>query len=364
MAALAPLSRETICPGHSGDCSPADNPNLTVALSHWWGARRWDGKVEAHGSALERSRDHRSRGVLGFRCHCNSSAHIERYGYFCGQSSHHAVDVFLATLVSLLSNKSDGLFFVEIGGNDGRETSNSVFLESCLGWRGLLVEPEPNSFERLRHNRPGALSIRVALCASHGTTATFLRRRDGLPNGAQLLAERRNSSPGLATFRPARWLFDPSIVEPVQVPCSGLGSLFARLGIGRVDVFFLDVEGDEALVLSTIDWRAVSIGALSVEFTRVDHAKNREVVRLLRAAGFRLVACVAVWRANIYDVVFLRPEHFGIVSTAPSWHWPPAVDARLRDHHRGSAHHDPLRCPHDRLADVSNQTFQILPPLV
>ena len=33
--------------------------------------------------------------------------------------------------------------FLEIGGGTGQELSNTHFLESCLGWRGVLVEANP-----------------------------------------------------------------------------------------------------------------------------------------------------------------------------------------------------------------------------
>lgn len=44
-------------------------------------------------------------------------------------------------------------FFVELGANDGITQSNTKMLELFYGWRGILVEPEPNNFEKLLRNR-------------------------------------------------------------------------------------------------------------------------------------------------------------------------------------------------------------------
>ena len=110
-------------------------------------------------------------------------------------------------------------------------------------------------------------------------------------------------------------------------------------------------------MLSTVDWAKISIGILSVEFTRFGVTKNREVVRRLHAAGYRAVACTTEWRATIYNVVFLKPEHFGIASSAAL---PPAVDSLLRH----SLNRDSMRCKHDAARDPQNQSFQIIPPLV
>ena len=44
-------------------------------------------------------------------------------------------------------------YFVEIGAHDGVELSNSYYFEKHLGWNGLCVEPNPESFKKLILNR-------------------------------------------------------------------------------------------------------------------------------------------------------------------------------------------------------------------
>ena len=44
-------------------------------------------------------------------------------------------------------------FFVELGGNDGLNQSNSKHLELFRGWRGVLIEPVPKNFHRMAKNR-------------------------------------------------------------------------------------------------------------------------------------------------------------------------------------------------------------------
>ena len=45
--------------------------------------------------------------------------------------------------------KNKDRFFVEAGAHDGESLSNSLFFEVKLGWNGLLVEPNPFSFQAL-----------------------------------------------------------------------------------------------------------------------------------------------------------------------------------------------------------------------
>ena len=52
----------------------------------------------------------------------------------------------------LLGGLENG-FFIEAGAAEGVKLSNSLFFEMKRNWRGLLVEPSPNYFERLLQKR-------------------------------------------------------------------------------------------------------------------------------------------------------------------------------------------------------------------
>ena len=47
-------------------------------------------------------------------------------------------------------NHQENMFFVEAGALDGLFFSNSAWLESTLGWKGLLVEADPVNFVKLK----------------------------------------------------------------------------------------------------------------------------------------------------------------------------------------------------------------------
>ena len=52
-----------------------------------------------------------------------------------------------------------------------------------------------------------------------------------------------------------------------------MSSIFHDVGVKWIDLFSLDVEGAELIVLETIDWSAVSIGVLVVENLRFNRPK-------------------------------------------------------------------------------------------
>jgi FkbM family methyltransferase len=49
-------------------------------------------------------------------------------------------------------NSRDG-YFVELGANDGITQSNTKYFELFKGWHGVLIEPSPKQFKRLRKFR-------------------------------------------------------------------------------------------------------------------------------------------------------------------------------------------------------------------
>ena len=337
--------------------SPTD-PSLSLALSHWWAQER-----------------HPDRNTP-FRCTCKvlrenhtiQPIFTSKRNVHCSRSSR-GQEFFLAGLSeALLGGIAQGTF-VEIGGNDGWSTSNTVFLESCSGWRGVLIEPDPRAFKMMRKARPHVLSVRAGACSDHGSVS-LVRRSDSI-TGSQAMEQVLKQSPGRAFFRPLRWTYNRSLIERVAVPCAPLGDVFELLKLSRIDAMVVDVEGSEDELLQSIEWRAADIGLLSVELTKLNKTRNAAVLSRIQAAGFALVACIAEWRANIYDLVYLRLSHFlDNVEPGVRLRRFAAAEAWVRGHHKNSMHHDTLRCkpivraglPRGDANRTGRLSFELSPP--
>jgi hypothetical protein len=65
--------------------------------------------------------------------------------------STHNEDRFAIRYFGGAGNWTDGRrTFLEIGAFDGVTESNTSIMERCLGWRGVLVEPNPRAFDALK----------------------------------------------------------------------------------------------------------------------------------------------------------------------------------------------------------------------
>merc|ERR1719225_1384792 len=65
-------------------------------------------------------------------------------------------------ILQIMKNKRNG-FFIEAGAWNGEDLSNTIFLETQLGWTGLLVEPNKQAFQTLVGKRRNAYSINSCL---------------------------------------------------------------------------------------------------------------------------------------------------------------------------------------------------------
>ena len=295
----------SLCLGRLGCVPPS--PAL---LANWWD----DGAQNAWKSP--KSRGH----------HCTDCALSYKEGLRPCSRSNARQEAFVLALVDALGVAERG-FFVEMGGHNGLHASNTVFAESCRRWMGLLVEPNPRSFEQLTANRGAALAARAAACTT-ATMVPFVSRRmgqkragarademGGIEASMDVVAQKSRLSKITAGKQggddaPAPWIEAPEHFDRYLVPCVPLRELFDRLAITRVDVFWLDIEGAELDALRSVDFSRVSIGVLVVEMRVNSAERNRAIRELLRAAGFELVAALSVWAGHVYDNVFLRVGHF------------------------------------------------------
>lgn len=147
--------------------------------------------------------------------------------------------------------------FLEIGGANGLEQSNSWIFEVCLGWRGVLVEAHPRFFSQLTRHRPASLNLHFAACApGMGDWANFSAQRW---TGARMITEADQSGSAHSQLK------SKGKVQTLSVQCGQLGSSLSLLGVQRLDFISVDVEGAELNVLRSLDFSTLSLGVAMVE---------------------------------------------------------------------------------------------------
>ena len=176
--------------------------------------------------------------------------------------------------------------FLEIGALDGRDTSNTWALERCLGWRGVLIEALPHNFDRLIRNRPRSINLRTAACADF-TTVNFTQSHDGKTSSVESIvaAPLPGDDDAAARQRQAEKLRNCPTCGTISSECGPLGAYLGILGVQRIDLAFVDVEGAEYEVLQSLE--DVALGVVVIE-VRGDGARPK-LAKLLLSRGLHFV---------------------------------------------------------------------------
>lgn len=186
--------------------------------------------------------------------------------------SHIGQDAWVA---HVLKFKRDG-YFLDFGGFNGVMHSNTFYLEKTLGWRGILVEPNPAPYVTACACRSciifnGAL-YSESRCSLEFTIAHGLSSLTDFQHKDCNSELRKRISEGVIrvdTINPTE-LLDRFHAPPL------------------IDYMSLDVEGAEKAVISAIDLRRYKIALMSIEHNH-DLEKQKDVRSYLSDYGYGVV---------------------------------------------------------------------------
>src|SRR5262245_10326040 len=129
-----------------------------------------------------------------------------------------------------------GGYFVEVGANDPEQWSQSFHLEA-LGWRGIVVEPQPQLAENLRQRRKAKV-YEVACSAPENPGQRMTLYLAG----------------GHSSFDPRLKVVTVRPQGTLDVPLRTLDEILADAGApSPIDLVAVDVEGHEIEVLRGFD---------------------------------------------------------------------------------------------------------------
>ena len=161
-------------------------------------------------------------------------------------------------MATLLGSRRRG-FYIDVGAwHPERDSTTKYFYDR--GWRGINVEPHPEFFALLTHERPRDVNLQVALSDRIGIEGFTLVGQSGLSTFDRSVADRG-----------ARWVAEnrdaPAVVSTIPVEVTTLANICREHVPAATEIDFLkvDVEGWEERVLRGADWHAYRPHVLVIE---------------------------------------------------------------------------------------------------
>lgn len=152
-------------------------------------------------------------------------------------------------IAAFFRDQAPGLV-VDVGAGDGEEYSNSREL-ILSGWRGILIEPEPEQFARLAKLYEGndrVTCIRSAVAANEG-------EGDLYPAGTGSTLSVAWKDRGIVPYG-----------DPIRVRTARLDTLLAEANCPPViDFLSIDAEGYDIEILYTMDWDRYRVRLVCIE---------------------------------------------------------------------------------------------------
>ena len=178
-------------------------------------------------------------------------------------------------LIPYLKGTSNG-FFIEAGANNGVFQSNTIFLEECFNWTGILVEPNLRAFELCKKMRLRSKVINCALVDSED-----IKEVEGYfcdINSDLSLTGKISSSEDEDNKR-----------KKTKVKASTLNRILKDNDIeNNIDFLSLDTEGYELNILNGLDFNRWAPKLICVE--SYDPKKFFKIKQKLASHGYAFIA--------------------------------------------------------------------------
>lgn len=213
-----------------------------------------------------------------------------------------AFDPIQGFLMEHLTRKLGAVSFIQVGANDGSHVDPINPFVKNGRWKGVLVEPLPNTFQRLRENYEGVDGL------------TFVNAAVGLNEGDADFYSVRDPHSALSSFsydnvaKHRHWFPEVlDFVEKISVPVKRLDTIIAENNVEKIDVLVVDAEGFDDAVIASIDLARHKPKMIMFEHVHLTATGSAELKGRLIGLNYHLIYdgydCVAVLDGCIEDYV-------------------------------------------------------------
>jgi FkbM family methyltransferase len=201
------------------------------------------------------------------------------------------IPVFHLCIYRLMELRGESLKFIEVGANDGMCGDPLRPFVLNHHWTGILVEPQPDVFKRLKENyveySDRLIFENVAIGPSFNSLTLYRAPNAELKPGESMHPSLTVTSTDPAVVSHQTGVPRASLVE-VKVPCLTLDDLIEKHQYNQLDVLQVDVEGFELNVLQTLNFSKTRPGVIQFEHGHLKPKQLSATAELLTKYDYML----------------------------------------------------------------------------
>ena len=178
------------------------------------------------------------------------------------------------------------VFFITIGAYDGISFDPSYEYIIKYAWKGILVEPQKEAFDRLVSNYGGSESlIFVNAAVSDQRGHIYLYK----------ISDKKYKETyfrGMSTIAPQKTMVrdlhpDHVLIEKVQ--SMTFDDIISKYKVSKLDYLQIDAEGYDFEIIKMIDFSRLTPRIIRFEYTNLSNTELKTCRELLKGRGYRLM---------------------------------------------------------------------------
>ena len=198
--------------------------------------------------------------------------------------------------------------FVQIGAFDGMANDPIQPFRANGKLTGIVVEPQPDMFEKLTEAYAGVEGVTLENCAIGDTDGELVlyRLKDAYLHLGGAVAKQLTSPIRSKIEDFIVWDGDTDeVIETIAVPSYTVNSLLAKHGRTSTDILVVDTEGYDYIILKSAGLDQLKPTAILYEHKHLSPADQMACNQMLADLGYKLMI-------HYVDTIAVDPEKLGL----------------------------------------------------
>lgn len=184
----------------------------------------------------------------------------------------------------------DAVFFVQVGAHEGRAGDPISLYIKRDDWRGVLVEPVPSLYRRLRrhYRHVDGLAFENVAIAEEDGQRPFFRLAEAAGEVYELADSLGSLDREVLRSHEEQVPDIDDYVEEIEIPCWSFDTLLRRHQVAKIDLLHLDTEGYDGRLLATFPWQRFRPQVVVYEHDHLGDDEQLATEKMLRRHGYEL----------------------------------------------------------------------------